>query len=61
MKPILIKGTELTPEQKSMLTFNGMQNPEFVKNHSFWFEHGKPCTRHGYYYPVCHSLSHLQY
>jgi hypothetical protein len=55
----LIKGTELTIEQKSKLKFNGMQNPMFVKNHSFWFENGMPATTQGYYYPVCHSLSHL--
>ena len=57
----LIKGTELTADQKSQLKFNGMQNPEFVKNHSFWFENNKPTKRIGYSYPVCHSLSHLPY
>jgi len=57
----LIKGSDLTLEQKLMLTFNGMQNPEFVRNHSFYFENGRPCKVMGFYYPVCHSLSHLQY
>jgi hypothetical protein len=57
----LIKGTELTSEQKVQLKFNGMQNPAFVRNNSFWFEDNKPCTRIGYYYPVCNSLSYLPY
>jgi hypothetical protein len=58
---VLIKGKDLSPEQKSLLKFNGMSKPEFVKNHSFWFKDGKPSTEEGYYYPVCHSLSHLPY
>jgi len=53
----LIKGSDLTEEQKAMLTFNGMKSPEFVKNHSFYMlENGKPAIGK---YPVCHSLSHL--
>ena len=56
----LIKGTELTQEQKEMLKFNGMKNPGFVANHSFYFIDGEPAKiDSGYYYPVCHSLSHL--
>jgi len=55
----LIKGINLTTSQKSMIKFNGMVNPEFIKNHSFWFENGKPSKTNGHYYPVCHSLSHL--
>jgi hypothetical protein len=57
----LIKGTDLTIEQKSMLKFNGMKKPEFVKNHSFWFKDNKPSTEEWFYYPVSHSLSHLPY
>ena len=57
----LIKGTQLTTEQKAMLKFNGMQNPEFVKHNSFWFEDGQPSKNIGYYYPVCTSLSYLPY
>ncbi len=57
----LIKGTNLTNEQKALLTFRGMANPKFVKNHSFWFCDNKPCNEQGYIYPVCHSLSHLPY
>ena len=56
---VLIKGSELTDEQKAMLKFNGMKNPEFVANHSFWFKDGKPATEDRFLYPVCHSLSHL--
>lgn len=56
----LIKGTNLSDEQKGMLQFNGMKNPEFVKNHNFYFIDGKPADiNSGYYYPVCKSLSHL--
>lgn len=58
---ILIKGENLSTEQKAMLKFNGMKNPEFIKNNSFWFKDGKPSTEKGFYYPVCHSLSHLPY
>ncbi len=57
----LIKGTDLTEEQKSLLEFKGMSKPEFVKNNSFWFKDGKPSQEDGFYYPVCTSLSHLQY
>ena len=57
----LIKGTDLTTEQKEMLTFRGMQNPEFVKCHSFYFLDGKPSQMEGYYYPVCHSLSWIDW
>ena len=55
----LIKGSELTTEQRNMLKFNGMSNPEWVSNHSFWFKNGKPCEDDGFKYPHCHSLSHL--
>ncbi len=58
---ILIKGTDLTVEQKALLTFKGMSKPEFVKNNSFWFKDGKPSEEKGYYYPVSNSLSHLPY
>jgi hypothetical protein len=58
---ILIKGIELTDEQKSLLTFRGMSNPKFVKNHSFYFKDGKPSNEVGFIYPVCHSFSHLPY
>lgn len=57
----LIKGIDLTEEQKQLLKFKGMANPEFVTNHSFWFKNGNPSTDEGYIYPVCHSLSHLPY
>ena len=55
----LIKGTQLTSEQKALLKFNGMKNPEFVKNNSFWFKDGKPSTDENFIYPVSHSFSHL--
>jgi hypothetical protein len=55
----LIKGTHLTSEQKNLLKFNGMKNPSFVANHSFWFKGGKPSTEVGFIYPVSHSFSHL--
>jgi len=54
-----VRGKDLTPEQKSRLKFNGMANPEWVANHSFWFKGGEPSSEEGYAYPVCHSLSHL--
>jgi hypothetical protein len=58
----LIKGTELTDEQKAMLEFNGMKNPEWVNNHEFYFIDGKPASKDsGYYYPVCKSFSWLPY
>ena len=57
----LIKGEDLTIEQRSKLKFNGMNNPAWIKNHSFWFKNGSPSQDQGYYYPVCKSLSHLPY
>jgi len=56
---VLVKGINLTNEQKSLLTFKGMSNPKFVKNHSFWFKDGKPSTDENFYYPISHSFSHL--
>ena len=44
-----------------MIPFQGASNPEWVKNHDFWFKDGKPSEDAGYYYPVCRSLSHLPY
>lgn len=58
---ILIKGENLTHEQRSLLKFKGASNPEWVKNHSFWFKNDKPSQDDGYYYPICNSLSHLPY
>lgn len=58
---ILVRGVDLSQEQINMLPFNGKHNPEFVNNHSFYFENGSPCRNPGYYYPVCHSVSHLPY
>jgi len=55
----LIKGTHLTSEQKTLLKFNGMKNPLFIANHSFWFKGGKPSNEIGFIYPVSHSFSHL--
>lgn len=57
----LVKGSDLTDEQKAMLKFNGMKNPEWVSCHSFWFKDGRPSTEDDYYYPVCKSLSFLPY
>lgn len=57
----LIKGSQLTVGQKSMLKFKGMESQQFILNHSFWFKDGKPSIEEGYYYPVCYSLSHLPY
>lgn len=60
--PVLIKGEQLTEEQKSMLKFKGMKNPEFVKCHSFYFIDGLPASKEsGYFYPVCNSLEFLPY
>ncbi len=58
---VLIKGINLTADQKSLLTFKGMSKTEWVKNHSFWFKDGKPSTENGFIYPVSNSLSHLPY
>lgn len=59
---ILINGKNLTTEQKAQLNFKGAKNPEWVNNHSFYFnEDGTLCKEDGYTYPVCHSLSHLPY
>lgn len=55
----LIKGSNLTIDQKAMLKFNGMKNPVFVQNHSFYFKDGKPSTDEKFIYPVSHSFSHL--
>jgi hypothetical protein len=58
----LIPGANLTNEQKAMLKFKGMANPEWVKSHSFYFIDGKPATiESGFYYPVCKSLAFLPY
>jgi hypothetical protein len=54
---ILIKGADLTRDQKAMLQFKGMSNPEFVIANAFWFKDGKPSTEEGYFYPVTKSLS----
>lgn len=58
---ILIKGKDLTVEQKTLLTFRGMRSQQFVLNHSFWFKNNRPSKEEGYIYPVCHSLTHLPY
>lgn len=61
-QPLLIKGADLTDAQKKQLTFHGMSNPKWVKNHSFYFNaDGTKCEDNGYHYPVCHSLKHLPY
>jgi hypothetical protein len=61
-KPVLIKGTELTDEQRSKLKFNGMQNPDWVNSHSFYFINNKPAPEDSdYYYPVMNSASWLPY
>ena len=57
----LVQGNNLTNDQKQLLHFNGMKNPEWVKSHSFWFKDGKPSIDKGYYYPICKSLSFLPY
>ena len=58
----LIKGAYLTEEQKAMLKFRGMKNPEWIKCHSFYFIDGKPATEEsGFYYPVTISLGFLPY
>lgn len=49
---ILIKGKDLTDEQKAMIKFNGAIFPEWILKHKFWFKNGKPSTEEGYYYPV---------
>jgi len=58
--PVLIKGEQLTSVQKSMLKFKGMQNPDFVRCHSFYFIEDAPASvDSGYFYPVCNSLEFL--
>jgi hypothetical protein len=58
----LIKGTELTEEQKSLLNFKGMSNQEWIDCHSFYFIDNKPASKDsGYYYPVINSLQFLPY
>ena len=60
----LIKGTDLTNEQKQSLKFVRMNNPTWILYHSFYFtEDGKnpaPLDS-GFYYPVAHSLKFLPY
>ncbi len=58
---ILIKGIDLTNEQRTMLKFRGAKSDKWVRCHSFWFKDGKPSTDSEYYYPVCKSLSFLPY
>ncbi len=56
----VIKGKDLTSEQRAMLKFNGMKNESWVNNHSFNFIDGVPAKEgSGLYYPICNSLSHL--
>lgn len=51
----LIKGNDLTDDQKAMLKFNGMSDPEWVSIHAFFFENGVPATPiSGHHYPVMH-------
>ena len=51
----LIKGIELTENQRNLLKFKGMAKESWVKSHSFWFKDNKPASyESGYYYPVCH-------
>jgi hypothetical protein len=57
----LIRGIDLTQEQKTLITFRGMKYSFFIENHSFWFKDGKPATQDGYFFPICHSLSYLPY
>jgi hypothetical protein len=60
----LIKGTELTQEQRDMLTWRGMKTEGFAECHSFYFKDGKPTTWEEdkeFYYPVCHSLAYLNF
>jgi hypothetical protein len=54
---ILIRGSDLTPEQRAQLKWNGAKSPQWVYEHSFWFKNGKPSTDDGYYYPVFRSLA----
>jgi hypothetical protein len=58
---ILIKGTHLTPQQRTDLRFRGMSDNEWVECHSFWFKDGRPSNEEGYLYPVCQSLKFLPY
>ncbi len=57
----LILGSDLSDEQKALLKFNGMKNPLWINNHSFWFKDGNPSTEQGFIYPVVNSFSHLPY
>lgn len=57
----LIHGSNLTNEQKELIPFRGMKNPEWVKCHSFYFnsEGTALSTEPNEYYTVCKSLSFL--
>ena len=59
MKEILIKGSDLTSEQKAKLKFNGMASAEWVNKNAFYFENGDPCKKYGFYYPVCNPSKEL--
>lgn len=61
---ILLRGSELTPEQKQILVWRGAKDAgaeEWIKCHSFYFTpDGKTLYREeGYSYPVCNSLKFL--
>ncbi len=55
----LVNGKDLTTEQLSMMTWEGLKTKGWVDSHSFWFKDGKPSTESGYYYPVCNSFDWL--
>lgn len=58
----LINGENLTEEQKQMLNFRGMKNPEWINCHSFYFIDNKPAPKDSqYYYPITKSLKFLPY
>jgi hypothetical protein len=58
---VLIKGAELTTEQRADLKFRGMGDPEWVNCQSFWFKDGRPSNEEGYFYPVATSMNFLPY
>jgi len=58
----LINGEDLTEKQKSLLSFRGMKNPDWIKCHAFYFINNKPASKDSeYFYPVIKSLKFLPY
>ena len=48
----LIKGKDLTIEQRELIHFIGASDDRWVEKHAFYFENGLPSNVAGFYYPV---------